>query len=94
MVAAQKRIYFAIFFAMPFIAIGGGDAKVQLVMATIEEFVVVFVYAVLGVFTPKSSGEKGGRGRGAGQFASGVEVGVPMPNMGYGQPAYGQQQRR
>ncbi|KAF7593325.1 hypothetical protein BBP40_011705 [Aspergillus hancockii] len=35
----------------------GGDATVQLCMATIEEFIVVLVYTVLGVLTPRSGGK-------------------------------------
>lgn len=31
-----------------------GDARIQLVMATLEEFVVVLMYTILGVITPKS----------------------------------------
>ncbi|KAL4779040.1 hypothetical protein BJX76DRAFT_365650 [Aspergillus varians] len=72
LVTSQRRIYFAVFLALPFMAvrllyslIGGfghdrrfsvvdGDTAVQLGMATIEEFVVVLVYTILGVVTPRS----------------------------------------
>ncbi|KAL4942031.1 hypothetical protein BDV06DRAFT_222531 [Aspergillus oleicola] len=70
----QKRIYFAVFVALPFLAVrmvyslmssfGSdkrfsmiyGDVGVRLGMATIEEFVVVVLYTVLGVVTPKAAG--------------------------------------
>ncbi|KAL4960164.1 uncharacterized protein BDV14DRAFT_204998 [Aspergillus stella-maris] len=69
----QKRIYFAVFAALPFMgarvvyslmsSFGSdrrfsmiyGDVGVRLGMATIEEFVVVFMYTVLGVVTPKAA---------------------------------------
>ncbi|KAL2811475.1 hypothetical protein BJX63DRAFT_433322 [Aspergillus granulosus] len=71
MVPAQKRIYFAMLLALPFMAVrllysilGGfvhdpkfsifdGSVSVRLWMATIEEFVVVFLYTILGIVTPK-----------------------------------------
>jgi hypothetical protein len=31
-----------------------GDTKIQLVMATLEEFAIVLIYTILGIFTPKS----------------------------------------
>ncbi|CRL26808.1 unnamed protein product [Penicillium camemberti] len=36
-----------------------GDARIQLVMATLEEFVVVLMYTILGVITPKSVSNSG-----------------------------------
>ncbi|KAL3465914.1 hypothetical protein BJX64DRAFT_284849 [Aspergillus heterothallicus] len=71
MSASQKRIYFAVFLALPFLAVRvlysllgvfgehsqfamfGGSVAVRLGMAVVEEFVVVLVYTVTGVFTPK-----------------------------------------
>jgi hypothetical protein len=32
-----------------------GDTKIQLVMATLEEFAIVLMYTILGIFTPKSA---------------------------------------
>ncbi|KAL4926624.1 uncharacterized protein BDV17DRAFT_293417 [Aspergillus undulatus] len=76
---SQKRIYLAVFLALPFMAVrvvysmisafGSdrrfsviyGDVGVRLGMATIEEFVVVFMYTVLGVVTPRAEVKESAR---------------------------------
>ncbi|KAL3470776.1 hypothetical protein BJX99DRAFT_250981 [Aspergillus californicus] len=103
MVSAQKRIFFTVFLALPFIAVRmlysliadfghndkfsfvNGDATIQLVMATIEEFVVVVVYTVAGVLTPKS---KPGSGKENVQPLQPVPGSQPGEQGYYGQVPY------
>ncbi|CAI7630901.1 unnamed protein product [Penicillium glandicola] len=77
MVSSQKRIFFCVLLALPFIAVRvlysligdfgnhpqfsvvDGDTRIQLVMATLEEFVVVLLYTILGLITPKSISNDG-----------------------------------
>lgn len=62
-----------------------GDVKIQLVMATIEEFIIVLMYTILGVFTPRSTaGILAGQGNHA---TEDVEYGV---GQGHGRPTYDQ----
>ncbi|CAG8161299.1 unnamed protein product [Penicillium salamii] len=62
-----------------------GDVKIQLVMATIEEFIIVFMYTILGVFTPRSTA---GIIAGQSNYATeDVEYGVQQ---GHGRPTYDQ----
>lgn len=60
-----------------------GDVKIQLVMATIEEFIIVLMYTILGVFTPRSTA-LAGQGNHA---TEDVEYGV---GQGHGRPTYDQ----
>ncbi|KAL2832682.1 hypothetical protein BJY01DRAFT_253790 [Aspergillus pseudoustus] len=73
MVGAQRRIYFALFLALPPIAVRllysllgdfghhpkfsvrDGSVSVRLWMATLEEFVVVLLYTIVGIFTPRGT---------------------------------------
>jgi hypothetical protein len=68
-----------------------GDTKVQLGMATIEEFIVVLMYTLLGVMTPRSTA---GTESGHGTYATeDVEYGVQQ-NHGssrHGRSTYAQQ---
>ncbi|KAJ0417844.1 hypothetical protein BJY00DRAFT_195772 [Aspergillus carlsbadensis] len=90
MVTTQKRIYFVVFLALPFLAVRmlysllgvfgnhpqfsmfGGSVSVRLGMAIVEEFVVVVLYTVLGIFTPRANG--------------GDAEQVSRPNVGHGRP--------
>ncbi|KAJ5970117.1 uncharacterized protein N7479_000035 [Penicillium vulpinum] len=40
-------------------SVADGDPRIQLVMATLEEFVVVLMYTILGLITPKSTSNSG-----------------------------------
>ena len=71
--ASQKRIFIAVFVALPLIAVRllyslisdfgnnsqfsliNGDTTIQIVMATIEEFLVVCMYTLLGLTLPRST---------------------------------------
>jgi hypothetical protein len=62
-----------------------GDTKIQLGMATIEEFIVVLMYTILGVLTPRSTA---GKIAGQGDYATeDAEYGVQQNN---GRPTYDQ----
>ncbi|KAJ5748231.1 uncharacterized protein N7511_009927 [Penicillium nucicola] len=61
-----------------------GDTKIQLVMATIEEFIIVLMYTILGVMTPKSTVNIVGPGVYA---TEDIEYGVQQGN---GRPTYDQ----
>ncbi|KAF8862965.1 hypothetical protein BDZ45DRAFT_670611 [Acephala macrosclerotiorum] len=69
----EKRIYFAVLCALPFIAVRllysilaafvnnddfsifGGKPLIQLFMAVVEEFIVVSLYTLVGLFTPNKT---------------------------------------